>query len=92
MKKYYKQGSSIFELDFNNQKMTCVTENVFNKGIVVSEGVSGPFIAMANSFSSSVSEGVRSGFGEPTLESTEAEFKTAFIYAYEMLTSASAQL
>ena len=39
MKKYYKQGSSIFELDFNKQRMTCVTENVFNKGVVISEGI-----------------------------------------------------
>lgn len=91
MKKYYKQGSSIFELDFNNQKMTCVTENVFNKGIVVSEGMSGPFIAMANSFSSSLSVG-SVGNGEMTLESNEQEFKTAFAYAYETLTSASIEL
>jgi hypothetical protein len=90
MKKYYKQGSSIFELDFNNQKMTCVTENLFNKGIVVSEGMSGPFIAMANSFSSSLSLPV--GNGEMTLESNEQEFKTAFVYAYETLTSASIEL
>ena len=91
MKKYYKQGSSIFELDFNNQKMTCVTENVFNKGIVVSEGMSGPFIAMANYFSSSLSVG-SFGNGEMTLESNEQEFKTAFAYAYETLTSASIEL
>jgi hypothetical protein len=91
MKKYYKQGSSIFELDFNNQKMTCVTENVFNKGIVVSEGMSGPFIAMANSFSSSLSLGPV-GNGEMTMESNEQEFKTAFLYAYETLTSASVEL
>jgi hypothetical protein len=70
--------------------MTCVTENLFNKGIVVSEGMSGPFIAMANSFSSSLSLPV--GNGEMTLESNEQEFKTAFVYAYETLTSASIEL
>ena len=91
MKKYYKQGSSIFELNFEKQRMTCVTENIFNKGIVVSEGMSGPFIAMANSFSSSLSL-APVGHGEMTMESNEQEFKTAFIYAYEMITSASAQL
>jgi hypothetical protein len=91
MKKYYKQGSSIFELDFNNQKMTCVTENMFNKGIVVSEGMAGPFNAMATSFSSSVSLGPV-GNSEMTLESNEQEFKAAFVYAYEMITSASIEL
>ena len=87
MKKYYKQGSSIFELDFNNQKMTCVTENMFNKGIVVSEGMAGPFQSMANSFSASIA--TPNGVGEPTLESTQEEFSAAFRYAYENITSAS---
>ena len=91
MKKYYKQGSSIFELDFNKQRMTCVTENMFNKGVVISEGMSGPFNAMAISFSSSLSLGPV-GNGEMTLESNEQEFKVAFVYAYEMLTSASIEL
>ena len=91
MKKYYKQGSSIFELDFNKQRMTCVSENVFNKGVVISEGMSGPFNAMAISFSSSLSLGPV-GNGEMTLESNEQEFKAAFVYAYEMLTSASIEL
>ena len=91
MKKYYKQGSSIFELDFEKEKMTCVTENMFNKGIVISEGMSGPFISMANSFSSSVStESV--GTGESMAESNEQEFRNAFNYSYEMLTSASLEL
>jgi hypothetical protein len=89
MKKYYKQGSSIFGLDFTNQKMICVTDNLFNKGIVISEGMSSAFEGMANSFSSSLSEGVRSGFGEPTLESTEDEFTSAFNYALGNITSAS---
>lgn len=91
MKKYYKQGSSIFELDFTKEKITCVTENMFNKGIVVSEGMPGPFNSMANSFSSSVSLGII-GNGEATMDSSEQEFKAAFNYAYEMLTSASIEL
>lgn len=88
MKKYYKQGSSYFELDFNTEKMTCVTENMFNKGIVVSEGMTGPFMGMANSFSSSLSAGAV-GMGEPVLESDETEFSSAFRVTYEMITSAS---
>jgi hypothetical protein len=89
MKKYYKQGSSIFELDFTNQKMICVTDNLFNKGIVVSEGMPSAFQGMATTFSSSLSEGARSGFGEPTLESTQGEFLGAFNYALENINSAS---
>jgi hypothetical protein len=92
MKKYYKQGSSIFELDFTNEKMKCVTDNLFNKGIVISEGIPSAFQGMANSFSSSLSDGARSGFGEPTLESTEDEFISAFNYALENITSASLAL
>ncbi len=91
MKKYYKQGSSIFELDFDKQKMTCITENLFNKGIVVSEGMPGPFESMANSFSSSLSD-VSRGAGESIISSTEEEFKAAFSIAYELITSASAEL
>lgn len=91
MKKYYKQGSSIFELDFTNEKMICVTDNLFNKGIVISEGMSGAFLGMANSFSSSLSQGVRN-FGEATLESTEDEFTSAFNYALENINSASLAL
>jgi hypothetical protein len=91
MKKYYKQGSSIFELDFEKEKMTCITENIFNKGIVISEGMPGPFQSMANSFSSSLSSGVASS-GEPLMNSTEEEFKAAFSYAYEIITSASLQV
>lgn len=91
MKKYYKQGSSIFELDFTNEKMICVTDNLFNKGIVISEGMSGAFLGMANSFSSSLSQGVRN-FGEATLESTEDEFAAAFNYALENINSASLAL
>jgi len=91
MKKYYKQGSSIFQLDFEKQKMTCVTENMFNKGIVISEGMAGPFESMAQSFSSSLSIENRSG-GEPTLESSEQEFTAAFRYAFENITSASLAL
>lgn len=91
MKKYYKQGSSIFELDFENEKMTCITENLFNKGIVISEGMSGPFQSMANSFSSSLSSGIASS-GESLTDSSEDEFKAAFAYAYEMITSASINL
>jgi hypothetical protein len=92
MKKYYKQGSSIFELDFTNQKMICVTDNLFNKGIVISDGMSSAFEGMANSFSSSLSEGIRGGFGEPTLESSEEEFSAAFKYAYGNINSASLAL
>jgi hypothetical protein len=88
MKKYYKQGSSYFELNFDNEKMTCVTENMFNKGIVVSEGMTGPFMGMANSFSSSVSMPAV-GMGEPVLESNEDEFTSAFKVTYDMITSAS---
>jgi len=88
MKKYYKQGGSLFELNFEKEKITCVTENVFNKGIVISEGMSGPFQSMANSFSSSISIGVI-GNGQATLESSEEEFTAAFNYAFEMITSAS---
>lgn len=91
MKKYYKQGSSIFELDFEKEKMTCITENLFNKGIVVSEGMSGPFQSMANSFSSSLSDISRIG-GESIIASTEDEFKAAFVIAYELITSASIEL
>jgi hypothetical protein len=87
MKKYYKQGSSIFELDFEKEKMTCVTENLFNKGIVISEGMAGPFQSMANSFSSSLT--IQNRGGEPTLESSEEEFAAAFRYAYQNITSAS---
>ncbi len=90
MKKYYKQGSSIFELDFEKQKMTCVTENIFNKGIVISEGMSGPFESMAASFSSSLS--IQNRGGEPTVESNQEEFTAAFRYAHEMITSASINL
>ena len=90
MKKYYKQGSSIFELDFDKQKMTCITENLFNKGIVVSEGMPGPFESMANSFSSSLSDVSRGG--ESIISSNEEEFKVAFSIAYELITSASAEL
>lgn len=91
MKKYYKQGSSLFQLDFENQRLTCITDNMFNKGIVISEGMPGPFNAMANSFSSSLSIGAI-GMGEATIESTEDEFKAAFVYAHEMITSASIAL
>jgi hypothetical protein len=91
MKKYYKQGSSIFELDFEKQKMTCVTENMFNKGIVISEGMTGPFESMAMSFSSSLNNQNRIG-GEPTLESSQEEFGAAFRYAHENITSASLDL
>ena len=91
MKKYYKQGSSYFELNFNTEKMTCVTENMFNKGIVVSEGMSGPFQGMAQSFSSSLSIGAV-GMGEPVLQSNEEEFTAAFRVTYEMITSASFNL
>ena len=59
--------------------------------VVISEGMSGPFNAMAISFSSSLSLGPV-GNGEMTLESNEQEFKVAFVYAYEMLTSASIEL
>jgi hypothetical protein len=90
MKKYYKQGSSIFELDFDKQKMTCITENLFNKGIVVSEGMPGPFESMANSFSSSLSDVSRGG--ESIISSNEEEFKAAFSIAYELITSASVEL
>jgi hypothetical protein len=90
MKQYYKQGSSIFEFDFEKQKMTCITENIFNKGIVISEGMAGPFQSMANSFSASISNPV--GVGEPTLESSQEEFSAAFNYAYEIITSASLNL
>ena len=92
MKKYYKQGSSIFELDFTKEKMTCITENLFNKGIIVSEGMSGPFQSMANSFSSSLAEGIRVGSGESIMGSTDEEFKAAFSVAYEMITSSSLEL
>jgi len=91
MKKYYKQGSSYFELNFNTEKMTCVTENMFNKGIVVSEGMSGPFQGMAQSFSSSLSIGAV-GMGEAVLLSNEEEFTAAFRVTYEMITSASFDL
>ena len=91
MKKYYKQGSSIFELDFEKEKMTCVTENMFNKGIVISEGMPGPFNSMVNSFSSSLNNENRMG-GEPTLESSQEEFAAAFRYAHENITSASLDL
>lgn len=91
MKKYYKQGSSYFELDFGSEKMTCITENMFNKGIVVSEGMQEPFYGMANSFSSSIGQSPV-GRGEPTLESNEEEFTAAFKVTYEMITSASFDL
>jgi hypothetical protein len=91
MKKYYKQGSSIFELDFEKQRMTCVTENMFNKGIVISEGMPGPFGSMAMSFSSSLNNQDRIG-GEPTLESSQEEYSAAFRYAHENITSASLNL
>jgi hypothetical protein len=91
MKKYYKQGGSYFELNFNAEKMTCVTENMFNKGIVVSEGMGEPFYGMANSLSASISLGAV-GRGEPTLESNEEEFTAAFKVTYEMITSASFDL
>ena len=91
MKKYYKQGSSYFELDFETEKMTCVTENMFNKGIVVSEGMTGPFMGMANSFSSSLAN-PPAGMGEPVLESNGEEFSAAFKYSFEMITSASLNL
>lgn len=90
MKKYYKQGGSLFQFDFDNQMMVCVTENTFNKGIVISDGMGGPFESMANSFSSSISNPVR--LGEPTTESTEEEFQAAFSYAYQTITSASLTL
>jgi hypothetical protein len=90
MKKYYRQGSSIFEFDFDTQQVVCVTENAFNKGIVISDGAGGPFGNMANSFSSSISEPSR--FGEPTLESSVEEFQTAFTQAYQTITSASLTL
>jgi hypothetical protein len=91
MKKYYKQGSSYFELNFDSEKMTCVTENMFNKGIVVSEGMTGPFMGMAQSFSSSLAAGAI-GMGEPVLESDENEFASAFRITHEMITSASFDL
>jgi hypothetical protein len=91
MKKYYKQGSSYFELDFDTEQMTCVTENMFNKGIVVSEGMSGPFMGMANSFSSSLAN-PPVGMGEPVLASNDEEFAAAFKVTYEMITSASFNL
>lgn len=87
MKQYYKQGTSIFEFDFDNQKMICVTENIFNKGIVISDGMAGPFQSMANSFSASMAN--PNSVGQPTLESTQEEFSAAFRYAYENITSAS---
>jgi hypothetical protein len=87
MEKYYKQGGSIFKFDFDNQKVVCITDSTFNKGIVISDGMGGPFESMVNSFSSSLSNSVR--VGEPTLESSEEEFQTAFVYAYESITSAS---
>jgi hypothetical protein len=91
MKQYYKQGSSIFELDFEKEKMICITENLFNKGIVISEGMSGPFQNMANSFSSSLSD-ARSVGGESIVASTKEEFNAAFSITYENITSASFNL
>ncbi len=91
MKKYYKQGSSIFELDFTKEKMICVTENLFNKGIVVSQGMSGPFQSMANSFSASLSDTSR-GSGESIISSNEEEFKAAFAIAHQLIATASIEL
>lgn len=87
MEKYYKQGGSIFKFDFENQKVICITDNTFNKGIIISDGMGGPFESMVNSFSSSAANEVR--VGEPTVESTQEEFQTAFSYAYQSITSAS---
>lgn len=92
MKKYYKQGSSIFKFDFETETMTCVTENIFNKGIVISDGMSGPFQSMASSFSSSISNNNDIRMGEPTTETTEEEFAAAFKYAHDSITSASLAL
>ena len=91
MKKYYKQGSSIFELDFEKEKMTCITENLFNKGIVISEGMPGPFKSMAHSFSSSLSDTTYNN-NESIVSTTEDEFKAAFSIAYELIASASLEL
>jgi hypothetical protein len=91
MKKFYKQGSSYFELDFTKESITCVTENLYNKGIVVSSDMQEPFYGMANSFSSSAGQPAI-GRGEPTLECNEGEFTAAFKVTYEMITSASFNL
>ena len=90
MKKYYKEGSSYYELDFGLERITCVTENLFNNGIVVSQGLSGPFDGVANRFSSSMANPSR--LGEPTELSNEEEFTAIRRIVYEVITSASLNL